>query len=71
MRLGHGRLLAVSSPLGEQVDKPDFSLLGLQGEIILFFDKDSGVLLQVRGTAPRIGETEVNLKTVTMREPAE
>ena len=64
-------VVLLASPLGEQVDKPDFSLLGLQGEIILFFDKDSGLLLQVRGTAPRIGETEVNLKTVTMREPAE
>jgi len=57
------------SPLGELAEKPDFSLLGLHGEIILFFDRDSGLPLQVRGTAPRIGPMEINLKAVTLREP--
>jgi len=57
------------SPVGTPVDKPDFSLLGLHGEIILLFDRETGLLLQVRGTAPRIGATEINLKSVTMREP--
>lgn len=58
------------SPLGTPAEKPDFSLLGLHGEIILLFDKSSGLLLQVRGTAPRIGPTEINLKAVTLRDPA-
>ncbi len=55
------------SPEGGLAEKEDFSLLGLQGEIILFFDKDSGLPLQIRGTAPRIGATDINLKSVTMR----
>ncbi len=61
--------LAVS-PLGEQVDKPDFSLLGLGGEITILFDQESLLPLQLRGTAPRIGAAEINLKRVTLRDPA-
>ncbi|MDG2047125.1 MAG: hypothetical protein P8J79_07890 [Halioglobus sp.] len=48
--------------------KNDFRLLGLNGEIILFFDRATGLPLQIRGQAPRIGSTEINLKSVTMRE---
>ena len=48
--------------------KNDFRLLGLNGEIILFFDRATGLPLQIRGQAPRIGATEINLKSVTMRE---
>ena len=48
--------------------KDDFRLLGLNGEIILFFDRATGLPLQIRGQAPRIGATEINLKSVTMRE---
>ena len=55
------------NPEGELSDKADFSLLGLQDEIILFFDKNSGLPLQVRGVAPRIGATEIDLKSVTLR----
>lgn len=58
------------SPLGEPVEKPDFSLLGLESDIILFFDRSSGLLAQVRGVAPRIGATQINLKSVSMREPS-
>lgn len=57
------------SPLGEQVDKPDFSLLGLSGEITILFDQESALPLQLRGTAPRIGAAEINLKKVTLRDP--
>ena len=42
-------------------------LLGLDGEVILFFDPRTGLPLQIRGDAPRIGSTEINLKSVTMR----
>jgi hypothetical protein len=59
------------TPVGTPEEKPDFSFLGLEDEIILFFDRDSGLPLQVRGVAPRIGDTEINLKAVTWREPAE
>ena len=64
-----GVTLAVS-PLGEQVDKPDFSLLGLGGEITILFDQESLLPLQLRGNAPRIGAAEINLKRVTLRDPA-
>lgn len=58
-----------AAPLGQQADKDDFSLLGLSGEISLLFDTDSGMLLQLRGVAPRIGKTEINLQAATLREP--
>ena len=45
----------------------DFSLFGLQGDIILLFDRATGLPLQVRGTAPRIGATDINLKSATPR----
>jgi hypothetical protein len=67
-RQTRGVVLAVS-PLGEQLEKPDFSLLGLSGEITILFDAASMLPLQLRGTAPRIGPAEINLKTVTLREP--
>lgn len=54
-------------PEGQLAEKPDFSVLGLSGDIILFFDKVTGLPLQVRGTAPRIGDTDINLKSVTLR----
>lgn len=47
----------------------DFSLFGLQGDIILLFDRSTGIPLQVRGTAPRIGATNINLKSATLRNP--
>ena len=50
-----------------KLTKDDFSLLGLQGEIILLFDRNSGLPLQIRGEAPRIGSTEINLKSATLR----
>jgi hypothetical protein len=57
------------TPEGTLAEDSDFSFLGLQGQIILFFDRDSGLPLQVRGVAPRIGTSEINLKSVTMRKP--
>lgn len=57
-----------ASPEGQLSDDDDFNLLGLSGNIIIFFDKESRLPLQVRGQAPRIGETGINLKSVTMRQ---
>jgi hypothetical protein len=68
---GQRETLAVAlqvTPEGTLAEQTDFSLLGLQGDIILFFDRGSGLPLQVRGVAPRIGTTAINLKSVTMRE---
>lgn len=58
------------APAGDQPDKYDFSLLGLNGDITILFDVDSGLPLQLRGTAPRIGDTKIDLKRVTLRNPA-
>ncbi len=58
------------SPLGEQPDKPDFSLLGLSGDITVLFDSETGLPLQLQGTAPRIGRTQISLKAFTPRAPA-
>ncbi len=68
---GKRETLAVAlrvTPEGTLADDDDFSLLGLQGEIIVFFDRSSGLPLQIRGAAPRIGATAINLKSVTMRQ---
>ena len=56
------------APLGDQPDKYDFSLLGLNGDITILFDIDTDLPLQLRGTAPRIGDAEINLKRVTLRK---
>jgi len=61
------------SPLGELAEKPDFSLLGLDGagDIAVLFDTANSLPVQLRGTAPRIGSTEINLKAVTLRDATE
>lgn len=61
------------SPLGELAEKPDFSLLGLDGagDITVLFDMTNSLPVQLRGTAPRIGNAEINLKSATLREAAE
>ena len=56
-----------AKPLGALAEKPDFSLLGLHGRITLLFDADSGLPVQLRGTAPKLGATEINLKSATLR----
>jgi hypothetical protein len=58
-----------AEPLQPLPDKPDFSLLGLSGEINIAFDSLSGIPLQLRGKAPRIGTTEINLVAATGRHP--
>jgi hypothetical protein len=55
-------------PEGTLEEDNDFDLLGLEDDIILFFDRKSGLPLQIRGVAPRIGSTSINLRSVTMRE---
>lgn len=57
------------SPIGTEEGKPDFSLLGLSGDMTLLFDRETGLLLQLRGTAPRVGDAEINLRSVTLRDP--
>jgi hypothetical protein len=57
------------TPVHTPEPENDFSLFGLQGEIILFFDRNTSLPLQVRGMAPRIGATAINLKSATLRTP--
>jgi hypothetical protein len=67
---GKRETVAVSiqaTPEGTLEDNDDFSLLGLQGDIILLFDRANGLPVQIRGVAPRIGSTEINLKSAKIR----
>ena len=61
-------ILVRAVPEGPQEDKADFSLLGLGGEISLYYDKESGLLLQLRGVAPRLGKTSIDLTAATLRD---
>lgn len=54
-------------PLEPLADKPDFSLLGLSGVVTIAFDQ-SGLPVQLRGRAPRLGQTEVNLQSAALRQ---
>ena len=57
-----------AEPLLALEDKDDFSLLGLTGEITIAFDRGTGLPLQLRGRAPRIGMAELNLKRARLAE---
>jgi len=39
----------------------DFNILGLSSPVSILLDKETGLPLQVRGQAPRLGKTEINL----------
>ena len=47
---------------------PDFTLLGLDGTVTIFFDEETGLPLAVQGRAPKIGEITLRLKGATLRE---
>ncbi|MEP6388677.1 MAG: hypothetical protein ABJ056_02035 [Halioglobus sp.] len=55
------------SPVEPLENNPDFSLLGLSGNITVLFDEASGIPVQLQGQAPRVGATKLNLKSVTLR----
>jgi hypothetical protein len=61
-------IMVRAEPEGVQEDKADFSLLGLSGDIRLLYDSDTGLLLQLQGSAPRIGKTSIDLTVATLRE---
>jgi len=65
----HGVALTIS-PVANNPDKADFSLLGLIDNIQLQFDAGTGLLLQLRGDAPKVGSSVINLKAATLRSPA-
>lgn len=49
-------------------DKADFGLFGLRGEVTILYDNETGIPLQLRGLAPRLGATSLNLTATTMRD---
>ena len=57
-----------AEPLVTLEDKDDFNLLGLGGDITIAFDRATGLPLQLRGRAPRIGMAEINLKQARLSE---
>ena len=54
-------------PVGMPRGDPEFSLLGLDGQVSILLDAQSRLPLQVRGRAPRIGETRINLAAANIR----
>ena len=56
-------------PVGTSRGDPEFSLLGLGGRVSILLDRQSRLPLQVRGRAPRIGETEINLVAADIGPP--
>lgn len=56
-------------PVGTPQDDPEFNLLGLGGRVSILLDKQSRLPLQVRGRAPRIGETYINLVAADIGPP--
>lgn len=58
-----------AEPIPPLRDDPDFNLLGLSGEIVIAFDRSTGIPVQVRGQAPRIGDAELTLRDLELRTP--
>lgn len=56
-------------PVGTPLGDPEFSLLGLDRQVSILLDEQSRLPLQVRGRAPRIGETYINLVAADIRTP--
>lgn len=55
-------------PLDPLADKPDFTLLGLSSDISILYDSSNQLPLQLRGRAPRIGRTRIDLKAAVLRQ---
>jgi len=54
-------------PVGTPRGDPEFNLLGLDDQVSILLDKQSRLPLQVRGRAPRVGETYINLVAADIR----
>lgn len=60
-----------ATPVGKLHNDPDFSLLGLSGDVTLLLDRENRLPLQVQGIAPRLGTAHIDLRAVTPRHAAE
>lgn len=58
-----------TEPAGIPEDPPDLTLIGLGGEISIALDKQTGLPLQVRGSAPRLGKTSIDLVAAERSQP--
>jgi hypothetical protein len=56
-----------TAPIEPLADKPDFSLLGLAGNVVIAYDAETGIPLQLRGEGPWLGQIELNLVAATLR----
>jgi len=52
--------------VGNTAGESDFSLLGLSGSVSILLDREMGIPVQVRGQAPRMGKTEINLTAASL-----
>jgi hypothetical protein len=55
-------------PINPLADKPDFMLLGLSDDISILYDSNNHLPLQLRGRAPKIGRTHIDLKAAVLRQ---
>ncbi len=55
-------------PLGQLAEETDFSLMGLQGPLEMDFDVEQGIPVKIRGEAPRLGQSYIDLKRVVLRD---
>jgi hypothetical protein len=61
------REIAVTAvAVGELLDKPDFELLGLSGNITILVDAEYRLPVEVRGRAPRLGQTQLQLRSAVL-----
>ena len=49
----------------DPASQDDFELLGLKGDIDLYLDPETRVLVQISGTVDIVGYTDIKLKAVT------
>jgi hypothetical protein len=61
------RLVVDARRLGPESAEGDLSFLGLQGDVELLVDRESGAPLEVRGRVPVAGRVTVRLQRVTLR----
>lgn len=66
--LRHTTAVTISvEPEGQLPEKDDFNILGLQGDVTIYFDRDNGLPLRLHGDAPQLGTTDIDLRAATLR----
>lgn len=60
------RIALEVSPLGTSDGESEFSLLGLESDIVISIDTHSGLPLRIEGNAPRVGHTSIDLHSARL-----